>query len=1033
MDNDVELDYVMAENAASTNNEMMPIDEMDLDDEGQSIAPQSKKARLNPNDEDEVGDEEGDEASIADTEVAPDCRHQCRIKIDLANADRFLQSQKADEIFTSKDPYMEDYNNESYRWILTGYIANYVTPDPKDETVGWTDVIVYRPSVVGVKFEALGIITGSRVYGGKGDPFSLPKLLNGLLTGKFYWNFDDSKAYQRYMFGHDALSGASKWILDKFLENPDDIVAEIAAHYNVKVKDAKVLLHKLSMEGTTRTWRAAMGVDDECEDHPFITKYEASMRRVTKEMVTAIEDHKLRAIRKYLKDKRPLKRTDPAIKSYLLQERECEVRNAKLRVLADLNLKHGSLEHDGIKVLIDETRSPSDEDMARLLTQAASEAAGVPVPVVLKEPEEIDYGEIPDAFNSAMFIPLEELAQTDEEQELRSRLAKLQKIKDPQSASHQERDFLEGLLGDDGPSVDELSKEDIYHLIEEAEGELGCIVEVRATKYRRIYLGIMNHFFVALTAMGGAGPLAKLQLFPGTERTADCVPIVAHGLKNTFPGLESEWAFGKRDNLVSWWLRHSKRREKERIGFYTSEEVARRHSRDLNIFGGLAYDFLDVPEQIDMDLLQPLLDHIRDCLAAGDEVHYNYQLDWFATCLQKRKKIGVIMIYMGSQGVGKDMVVGDDGVMNFIYGRAFQKVAQLEQLFNRFNAEAANTMFCVLDEVGPYNKSHFKSDAFKDIITGAKMRVEPKGVDVFFMNDTRNFCATTNNEDSLKIKLGDRRQYMIRVSDEWAKPEKGGKHSEDERLRHFARIRGARYGADVPARKATDEEFELVARQFFWYLMRRDISSFIPEKFPTSQIREEQAALHEDDISEFFENWYLNWPDKPRECPTGDNLEQRERDYPPWDVTRVFYAGEILALYNRFRDRRNDARQYNSKELSAKLTRYTQYIMRGERGKAGYKFRLQNIGEAPLDAERREEFNRLWSDYVRHDSGEYHYPTDESFDVQLSLVTEKYHIFIPVLQLRISVMSAKAQREDILNVLTCLRATALAAAMAAAN
>lgn len=57
------------------------------------------------------------------------------------------------------------------------------------------------------------------------------------------------------------------------------------------------------------------------------------------------------------------------------------------------------------------------------------------------------------------------------------------------------------------------------------------------------------------------------------------------------------------------------------------------------------------------------------------------------------------MIYMGEQGFGKDMIVGD-GVMQFINGRSIPRVAQLEQLFNRFNAKAVGKMVCVRDEVG---------------------------------------------------------------------------------------------------------------------------------------------------------------------------------------------------------------------------------------------------------------------------------------------------------------------------------------------
>lgn len=75
--------------------------------------------------------------------------------------------------------------------------------------------------------------------------------------------------------------------------------------------------------------------------------------------------------------------------------------------------------------------------------------------------------------------------------------------------------------------------------------------------------------------------------------------------------------------------------------------------------------------------------------------------------------------------------------------------------------------------------------------------------------------------------------YMIRASDEWA--EKGG-HSEEERRRHFSRILGTRCGADEPAQAATDDEIEKVARNFYWYLMKRDISNFSAENLPRSHL-----------------------------------------------------------------------------------------------------------------------------------------------------------------------------------------------------
>jgi hypothetical protein len=182
-------------------------------------------------------------------------------------------------------------------------------------------------------------------------------------------------------------------------------------------------------------------------------------------------------------------------------------------------------------------------------------------------------------------------------------------------------------------------------------------------------------------------------------------------------------------------------------------------------------------------------------------------------------------------------------------------MGKIEHLLKDFNADAVNKLFCSLDEVTPYNRSHRNADALKDIFVSRKMRVERKGFDAEHVDDARNFVATTQNEDGFKFELGERRQCLFEVANTYCKPPHG-RLPPAARQKYFARLLGAR-DADggVPARDATDAEVDAVARQFYWFLMRRDIAGFDPRDFPTCAARESQMELHAPPVQRFLEEW----------------------------------------------------------------------------------------------------------------------------------------------------------------------------------
>lgn len=247
----------------------------------------------------------------------------------------------------------------------------------------------------------------------------------------------------------------------------------------------------------------------------------------------------------------------------------------------------------------------------------------------------------------------------------------------------------------------------------------------------------------------------------------------------------------------------------------------------------LPYDALEVPEHVDMSLVEPVLEHMMH-LADGDPVHFEYQLNWWAAVLQNRKKLKVGLIYVGKPGIGVDILV-DDLFGRWVLGASFYGMVGAGKLLNlRGESAGGGKLLFLVKELGCTRK-HDEYGAFKDAVTGTTLRIEPKGAWPFYVQDSRNFVATT--KDAHNVKLGycrDDHLYLSRASSEWAK---GRNHTEEERLRHFSRILGARYSADdALARPATDGETEAVARQLYFYLMRRDISSFVPENYPTNHI-----------------------------------------------------------------------------------------------------------------------------------------------------------------------------------------------------
>ena len=324
--------------------------------------------------------------------------------------------------------------------------------------------------------------------------------------------------------------------------------------------------------------------------------------------------------------------------------------------------------------------------------------------------------------------------------------------------------------------------------------------------------------------------------------------------------MEIKLGSSKTTSLLAWYLElNPERRTADQLQMWTSPEDAAAHPRDLNIFGGLHFDerhfqegggktpFRDpFPRSPSMfkgvgwretDGLQFVLWHIKFVLCNSDDGAFAYLMQWFGYTLQTRLKPGVLVCLYGAPGVGKSALVGKNssgpGILARIYTTYYQKVSKIEQVLNDFNVSSMNKLFCCLEEATPYRKAQRNSDQLNDFITEGTLRVEPKGIDAFEVNDYRAFVCCTNNADAFRITEGDRRFLMLEASDRYSQKAVDEKRcTSQERKEYMAKLDAVK----------NDEE---VAYAFFRYAMLLDLKGYNVHEPYQTELHTEQKSHNE--------------------------------------------------------------------------------------------------------------------------------------------------------------------------------------------
>jgi len=215
-----------------------------------------------------------------------------------------------------------------------------------------------------------------------------------------------------------------------------------------------------------------------------------------------------------------------------------------------------------------------------------------------------------------------------------------------------------------------------------------------------------------------------------------------------------------------------------------------------------------VPDAQVEDMVAPIILHIRDVIANGNEAHTGWFLDWVANMVQRpHQKSNVAILLYGKQGCGKGILIDFMRVSVLGSHCTYQTSNPERDILGRFSSGMVGKVLVQLDEV---KALHGHSDVLKDLITGNTFEYEPKYGKNITIQNYANMVFTTNNENALSVPVDDRRHVLFRCSD---------KHKGDEV--YFNTLLAHLQKPDT-------------ARAVYQYLLGRDLSAY-PTDFQSSR------------------------------------------------------------------------------------------------------------------------------------------------------------------------------------------------------
>jgi hypothetical protein len=214
-------------------------------------------------------------------------------------------------------------------------------------------------------------------------------------------------------------------------------------------------------------------------------------------------------------------------------------------------------------------------------------------------------------------------------------------------------------------------------------------------------------------------------------------------------------------NFIAKWMKNNPTmRCYDDIGIYPNGTIC-----PLNIFNMWRYFDMELVEEYENkpDELAVILKHIK-ILCGNEEVVSDYIIKWIAQMIQYPAIKTICPTFISKEGAGKTTLIV---LMEKMLGssKVYETTNPMRDIWGDFNGRMANTFLVNLNELSKKDTLECQGK-IKGLITDGKITINNKGMNQYDIQSFHRFIITTNNEDPITTKSDDRRNLVIRTSDE---------------------------------------------------------------------------------------------------------------------------------------------------------------------------------------------------------------------------------------------------------------------------
>jgi hypothetical protein len=217
---------------------------------------------------------------------------------------------------------------------------------------------------------------------------------------------------------------------------------------------------------------------------------------------------------------------------------------------------------------------------------------------------------------------------------------------------------------------------------------------------------------------------------------------------------------GNPEYFIQKWLKDPNIPNKDNVGIYPNPSKC--PSNIYNLWTPFDMELKEkyTYKQTELDFF---LKHIR-ILCDNDEAIFNYIIKWLAHCIQFPEYKSVAVTMISKQGAGKGTLMK---LITRMFGvsKILESGKPAEDVWGHFNKLMQDAFFVNLDELS--KKDTLDAEGYiKMLVTGGEIKINIKGVDAFSIQSYHRFFITTNKEEPINTSKDDRRNLIIRCSDE---------------------------------------------------------------------------------------------------------------------------------------------------------------------------------------------------------------------------------------------------------------------------